>query len=75
MHEQEVDFQLVPPGMHCRNAAERGIRTFQNHFFAGLCSVDKDFPLHLSDKLLPQAKITLNILRASRINPNVSAYA
>jgi hypothetical protein len=75
MHEQEVDFQLVPPGMHRQNAAERGIRTFQNHFIAGLCSVNKDFPLHLWDKLLPQAKITLNLLRASCINPNVSAYA
>jgi hypothetical protein len=75
MHEQEVDFQLVPPGMHRQNAAKRGIRTFQNHFIAGLCSVDKDFPLHLWDKLFPQAKITLNLLRASRINPNVSAYA
>ena len=75
MHEQDVDFQLVPPGMHRRNAAERSIRTFQNHFIAGLCSVDKNFPLHLWDKLLPQAEITLNLLRASRINPNVSAYA
>jgi hypothetical protein len=75
MHDQDVDFQLVPPGMHRRNAAERAIRTFQNHFIAGLCSVDKDFPLHLWDKLIPQAEITLNLLRASRINPNVSAYA
>jgi hypothetical protein len=58
MHDQDVDFQLVPPGMHRRNAAERAIRTFQNHFIAGLCSVDNDFPLHLWDKLIPQAEST-----------------
>jgi len=29
MTEQKVDFQLVPPGVHCHNAAERAIRTFK----------------------------------------------
>ena len=72
---ENVDYQLVPPGVHRRNAAERAIRTFQNHFIAGLCSVDKDFPLHLWDQLLPQAEITLNLLCASRINPKLSAWA
>jgi hypothetical protein len=75
MHEQEIYCQLVPPGVHRRNAAERAIRTFQNHFIAGLCSVDKEFPIHLWDRLLPQAKITLNLLRGSRINPKLSAWA
>jgi hypothetical protein len=42
--ERKIDYQLVPPGTHHRNAAERAIRTFKNHFIAGLCSVDKDFP-------------------------------
>ena len=72
---ETVDYQLVPPGMHRRNAAERAIRTFKNHFIAGLCSVDKNFPLHLWDKLVPQAESTLNLLRGSRINPKLSAYA
>ena len=74
MHEEEVKFQLVPPGMHRRNAAERAIRTFQNHFIAGLCTTHKDFPLSAWDKLIPQAKITLNLLRGSRMNPKLSAY-
>ena len=34
----DVNFQLVPPHVHRRNAAERAIRTFKNHFIAGLCS-------------------------------------
>ena len=72
---EDVDYQLVPPGLHRRNAAERAFRTFKNHFIAGLCSVDKHFPLHLWDKLLPQAELTLNLLRGSRINPTLSAHA
>jgi hypothetical protein len=75
MHTNNVDFQLVPPGIHRRNAAERAIRTFKNHFVTGLCSVDKNFPIHLWDRLLPQAEITLNLLRGSRINPKLSAWA
>jgi hypothetical protein len=65
MTAQDVEYQLVPPGVHRRNAAERAIRTFKNHFIAGLCSVDKDFPLHLWDRLLPQALLSLNLLRGS----------
>ena len=72
---QDINFQLVPPHTHRRNAAERAIRTFKNHFIAGLCSLDKQFPLHLWNRLLPQATMTLNMLRTSRINPKLSAYA
>jgi len=72
---EDVDYQLVPPHVHCRNAAERAIRTFKNHFIAGLCTTDKNFPMHLWDRLLPQAEITLNLLRGSRINPRLSAWA
>lgn len=75
MSAESVEYQLVPPHVHRRNAAERGIRTFQNHFIAGLCSVDKNFPLHLWCRLIPQANITLNLLRGSRINPKLSSWA
>ena len=75
MHNKNIDFQLVPPAVHRRNAAERAIRTFQNHFIAGLCSVDKDFPLHLWDQLLEQAELSLNLLRGSRLHPKLSAWA
>ena len=75
MTSQGVDYQLAPPLVHRRNAAERSIRTFKNHFIATLCSTDKDFPLHLWDRLLPQALMTLNLLRGSRINPSLSAWA
>jgi hypothetical protein len=75
MSSVDVDFQLVPPNIHRRNAAEIVIRTFRNHFIAGLCSTNENFPLYLWDGLLPQALLTLNLLRGSRINPRLSAHA
>jgi hypothetical protein len=69
LHQQNITFQLVPPYSHRRNAAEREIRSFKDHLIAGLCSTDKSFPMHLWDRLLPHAVITLNMLRTSRINP------
>jgi hypothetical protein len=71
----DVEYQLVPPHWHRRNAAERAIQTFKEHFVAGLSSVDPNFPLHLCDRLLPQAEITLNILRTLRPHPQLSAAA
>jgi hypothetical protein len=64
----DIAYQLVPPHCHRRNAAERAIRTFKEHFVAGL-----SFPLHLWDRLLPQAEITLNLLRTSRLHSQLSA--
>jgi hypothetical protein len=72
--EYIMDYQLVLPHIHCRNAAERAICTFKNHFIAGLCSTHLHFPLRLWDKLLPQAEITLNLLQASRQQPTILAY-
>jgi hypothetical protein len=70
-----VEYQLVPPHCHRRNAAERAILTFKEHFVAGISSVDTTFPLNLLDRLLPQAEITLNPLRTSRLHPQLSAAA
>jgi hypothetical protein len=41
----------------------------------GISSVDPAFPLHLWDRLLPQAEITLNLLRTSRLHPQLFAAA
>jgi hypothetical protein len=73
--DNEVNYQLVPPRCHRHNASERAIRTFRENFVAGLASVDPDFPLHLWDRLLPQAEMTLNLLRKSRQHPQLSAAA
>jgi hypothetical protein len=47
MQDKGVKFQFVPPHVHRRNAAERAIRTFKNHFIAGLCSTDNGTKLLL----------------------------
>jgi hypothetical protein len=73
--QKEIKFQLAAPRQHRTNAAERAIRTFKNHFIAGLCSVDDTFPIKLWDRLLPQALLTLNLMRGSRINPAHSAWS
>jgi hypothetical protein len=75
MAGHQVDVQLAPPHVHRRNAAECAIRTFKNHFIAGLCSTDPAFPLHLWDWLVPQAIQTPNLLRASRRHPQLSSSA
>jgi hypothetical protein len=71
--EQDINFQLVATYSHIRNTAERTIRYFKDNSIAGLCSTDKSFPMNLWDRVLPQAVITLNMLRTSRINPKLSA--
>ena len=67
--------QLVPPKNHKKNAAERAIQTFKNHFLAGLALLPPDFPLSSWDYLLKQAQITLLLLPSVCENPKVSAYA
>ena len=69
-----INYQLDPPGMHRRNAAERAIRTFKDHFIAGLFMTDPDFPMQNWDRLLEQTEIMLNLLRPSRLNPRLLAY-
>ena len=61
--------------MHRCNAAEHAIHTLKNHYLAGLASCDNFSPLAEWDRLLPQVELTLNLLRSSRVNPSLSAYA
>jgi hypothetical protein len=71
---QRISIQYVAPNQHRTNKAERAIRTFKNHFVAILSGTDPDFPVDAWDLLIPQAELTLNLLRASRVNPYISAY-
>lgn len=73
--EYKMTLELVPPGCHRRNAAEVAIRNFKAHFLSVLAGTATDFPASLWDRLLPQAEITINLLRQSNATPNVSAYA
>ncbi len=72
--KKECKLQVVEPHNHRVNAAERAIQTFKDAFIATLATTDRDFPLQLWDKLALQVQDTLNLLWASRINPDISAY-
>jgi hypothetical protein len=72
--KKECNFQVVEPHSHRVNAAERAIQTFKDAFIAALATIDCKFPLQLWDKLAPQVQDTLNLLRTSQINPNLSTY-
>ena len=71
---KNCDIQLVPPDNHRRNLAERAIQTFKSHFKAVLAGVDDSFPMRLWDRLLPQAVLTLNLLRQSNAVPTISGW-
>eukprot|EP00804_Cyclotella_cryptica_P022723 CCRYP_012524-RA/>CCRYP_012524-RA protein AED:0.42 eAED:0.42 QI:0/-1/0/1/-1/1/1/0/157 len=70
-----MQYELAPPGCRRRNANEVAIRNFKCHFLSILAGVADDFPLQLWDKLLPQTKITLNLLCQSNATPTIFTYA
>jgi hypothetical protein len=72
--EEDCELQLVKPHNHRVNAAERAIQTFKDSFISALATTDQDFPLQLWDRLTPQVITTLNLMRASRIDPTKSAH-
>ena len=74
IEDQGITVQLVTPNIHRANIAERAIQTFKNHFCSIMAGVDDSFPVHLWDRLLPQAERTLNMLRPSNVSPHISAY-
>jgi hypothetical protein len=59
---QQCHLQLIKPGNHWVNAAERAIQTFKNCFFGALGMMDIDFPIQLWDKLAPQVQDSINLL-------------
>ena len=71
---QGITIQYVPPHDHRANKAERAIRTWKNHFISILCTCDPDFPFEAWDLLIPQAELTLNLLRSSSFSLNTSAW-
>ena len=45
------------------------------HLYAGFSSADPNFHISQWDLLLPQANITLNLLRTARVIPNLSDHS
>ena len=72
--DNRMTYQLVPPHDHRRNAAEKVIQIFKDHFISVLCGTDETFPMRLWRALLPHAVVQLNMLQASATNPKVSVF-
>jgi hypothetical protein len=70
----KTKFQLVPPDMHQRNKAKWMIWHVKNHLLSILPGINATFPLYLWDLLLPQAKLTVNLLRQATINLKISTW-
>ena len=62
------------PNNHRVNAADWAIQTFNNCFIGALGTTNSDFPIQLWDKVAPQVQDSINILRQSRVRPDISAY-
>jgi hypothetical protein len=69
--KNDCKLQLDEPHNHRINAAERAIQTFKDAFIAALVTTDKDFPIQLWDRLMPQVMTTLNLMQASHVNPTI----
>ena len=65
---------MVPPHIRCRNKTERAISTFKAHLLSILNGIASIFPTNLWDLLVPQIELTLNLLRQSTLNQNISAW-
>ena len=75
MTKADENFQLSPLHRHRTNHSDKAIGTFKEKLIASICSYDPSFPMHLWDRNIPQATLTLNLLCPSRINPCLSAKA
>ena len=71
---KNVDIQLVTPGNHRNNPAERAIQTYRSYFLSARAGVDLSFSAKNWDLILPQVNIIINLFRLSRINPLILAY-
>jgi hypothetical protein len=70
-----IKIQYLPPNNHRASKAERAIQTWKGHFISTLCLTHPDFPMGAWDEVVPQAELTLNLMRGSRVNPALSAWA
>lgn len=59
--------------MHRQNPAKRAIGTWKEHFMSVAATWDPQFPVYEWCKLLEGVDLQLNLLRGSRLHPQISA--
>ena len=72
--KSNIAYQLAPPFNKRTNKAERAIQTFKRHFISVLAGTHPSFPIDRWSELLPQAELTLNMMRSYADQPSISAY-
>ena len=75
IESKNLDYEIAAAGDHRTNPAERAIQTLKDHMIACLNGTDRSFPPEQWDLLMPQIILTLNLVRESRYQPLLSAYA
>ena len=74
IEDNNQDYQLASPSDHRTNPAERAIQAVKAQFISIRACTDKSFPKNQWDLLLPHTEFTLNLLRPSKINKDISAH-
>ena len=74
LQEENTQMKLFEPHNHQVNAEEREIQTSNNHFIDGISIGEEKFPTILWSYLIIQAQYSLNLLRTSRVHPQLSSY-
>ena len=69
-----ITYECVPPYNKRANKAERAIQTFKRHFITILAGAHPSFPINFWNELIPQAELTLNMMRSYADQPTISAY-
>jgi hypothetical protein len=69
-----ITYECVPPYNKRANEAERAIQTFKRHFITILAGTHPSFPINFWHELIPQAELTLNMMRSYADQPTISAY-
>jgi hypothetical protein len=71
----KLDMALVPPVCYRHNTAEVATSNFKAHILSILAGVADNFTPNLWHCLLPQTKISNNLIQQSNATPNILAYA
>ena len=69
-----IPYECVPPYNKRAIKAERAIQTFKRHFITILAGTHPSFPINFWHELIPQAEMTLNMMRPYADQPPISAY-
>ena len=73
--DENITVQLAPAGRHRRNAAEKSIRTFKNHFIAGLCTSHKFYFFPVKQVVQPLTSGCNNVKSPPHLSPQPKTFS